>query len=182
MEDHTTQAHSVEGFYTFYFKPTLSLSLFGGPQHSDTIGFGVVPVNMWSPSGGGSLSWQGQHTSASINVSRRISDGGGLQGAVTSTSTDAKLRRQLSRNTSVTVGAAYATNDVLASLPGFDTSGHSLSGTTGLQRALGEHFNLTLGYLRSHQTYNNIAAIANGPDRDRVWLSVAYQFQRPLGR
>jgi hypothetical protein len=182
LEDQSTLTHSVEGFYTFYFKPTLSLSFFSGPQHSETNGFGVPPLNMWSPSGGGSLNWQGQHTSTFINVSRRISDGGGLQGAVTSTSTDASLRRQLSRNINVTVGAAYATNTVLSSLPGFNTSGHSLSGTAGLQRALGEHFNLTLGYLRSHQTYKDITVFSNAPDRDRVWCSIAYQFQRPLGR
>jgi hypothetical protein len=180
--DQTTQTHSVEGFYTFYFRPTISLSLFGGPQHSETNGIGVPGLKMWSPSGGGSLSWQGQHTSGSISYSRRITDGGGLQGAVTSSSSDASLRRQLTRNMSVTVGAGYATNNVLDALPEDNMSGHSLSGTSALQRVFGEHFNMTVGYSHLHQTYNQIAVISSAPNRDRVWMSIAYQFQRPLGR
>jgi hypothetical protein len=180
--DQTTETHSIEGFYTLYVKPTFSLSLFGGPQYSETKGFAVLPLNVWSPSGGGSLLWQGQHTSISIDVSRRIADGGGLQGAVTSTSANANLRRQLSRTLSATFGAGYAMNAVLDSLPGLNTSGHSLSGTAALQRAFGEHFTMMLGYSRFHQTYSDIAAISNAPDRDRGWFSIAYQFQRPLGR
>lgn len=179
--DQTTQTHSFEGFYTFYFKPTFSLSLFGGPQHSESRGLGV-PLNMWSPSGGGSLLWQGQHTSISTTFSRRVTDGGGLQGAVTSTSADANLRRQLARTLSATAGAAYSNNMVLDSLPTYNTSGHSLSGTATLQRVFGDHFTMMFGYSRLHQTYHDIAAISNAPNRDRVWFSIAYQFQRPLGR
>jgi hypothetical protein len=182
MGDQATQTHSFVGFYTFYFKPTFSFSLFGGPQHSQTHGFGVLPLDMWSPSGGGSLSWQGQHTSISVNYSRRISDGGGLQGAVTSNSADTSLRRQLTRNLNATFGLSYATNKVLDALPASNTNGHSLSGSAALQRAFGEHFSMMLGYSRLHQTYNNIAAISNAPNRDRVSFSVSYQFQRPLGR
>jgi hypothetical protein len=39
-----------------------------------------------------------------------------------------------------------------------------------------------MGYTRLHQTYADIPAIANTPNRQRVWASVSYQFQRPLGR
>jgi hypothetical protein len=35
--------------------------------------------------------------------------------------------------------------------------------------------------MRLHQSYD-IAALSTVPNRDRVWLSIAYQFQRPLGR
>jgi hypothetical protein len=180
--DQTTQTHSIVGFYTFYFKPTLSLSFFGGPQHSETHGLNALPLDSWSPSGGGSLSWQGQRTSTSISYSRRIADGGGLEGAVTSNTADASLRRQLARNLNATFGADYATNKLLDVVPLYNTSGHSISGSASLQRALGEHFNMTLGYLRLHQTYSDIAALANAPNRDRIWVSIAYQFQKPLGR
>jgi hypothetical protein len=180
--DQTTQTHSFVGFYTFYFKPTFSFSLFGGPQHSQTYGFGVLPLDMWSPSGGGSLNWQGQRNSVSISYSKRITDGGGLQGAVSSNSADANVRRQLTRNLNATFGASYATNKVLDALPSLSTNGHTLSGSATLQRSFGEHFSMMLGYSRLHQTYSNVAAISNAPNRDRVLFSISYQFQKPLGR
>jgi hypothetical protein len=182
LGDQMTQTQTVLGFYTLYFRPTFSLSLFGGPQHSETNGPGVPPLNLWSPSAGGSLSWQGEHTSITIGYSRRIADGGGLGGAVTLDNADANLRRQLTRSLNVTFGAGYGMNKVLDPLPQDNTSGHSLSGTALLQRAFGEHFNTTLGYLRLREAYSNVAVLSNDLSRDRVWFSVAYQFQKPLGR
>jgi hypothetical protein len=117
-----------------------------------------------------------------MTYSRRVSDGGGLQGAVTSNSAEVSLRRQMTRNLNATFGANYANNKVLDPLPGDNTSGHTLTGSASLQRAFGEHFSMMLGYSRLHQTYNEIVAISSSPDRDRVWFSIAYQFQRPLGR
>ena len=36
-----TQTHSIFLFYTVYLKPTFSISLFGGPQYSNTVQFGL---------------------------------------------------------------------------------------------------------------------------------------------
>jgi hypothetical protein len=177
-----TQAHSIFLFYTLYLKPTLSISLFGGPQYSDTEQFRVPSAKAWSPAAGGSLGWQGKLTSFAASYSRRINDGGGLAGAVHSNSADASLRRQLSRNLSASIGANYANNRVLDVLPQFSSNGHTVSGSASVQRQIGEHLNLQLQYMRMHQSYSGIAAISNNPDRNRAAVTISYQFSRPLGR
>ena len=40
-----TQTHSIFLFYTVYLKPTLSISLFGGPQYSNTVQFGPPTID-----------------------------------------------------------------------------------------------------------------------------------------
>jgi hypothetical protein len=39
-----------------------------------------------------------------------------------------------------------------------------------------------VGYTRLHQSFNGIAAIATTPDTNREFISISYQFSRPLGR
>ena len=179
-----TQAHSVFLFYTLYLKPTLSVSLFGGPQYSDTEQFGVPTLKTWSPAAGASLGWQGRLTSFAASYSRRINDGGGLSGAVHSNTADASLRRQLTRRLSASAGASYSNNSVVDALPQFGsgTNGHTVSGSASLQRPIGEHLNVQLQYTRLHQSYSGIAAISSNPDRNREAINISYQFSRPLGR
>jgi len=186
-----TLTQSLMLFYTLYLQRSLSLSVFGGPQYSDTYGglctlpgctaLMVPPVRSWSPGGGGSFNWQGQRNAAIANFARKISDGGGLQGAVTFTSADASVHHRFSPVFSGTVGADYSVNKVLAAGASDGNGGHSISGTVTLQRTFGEHFNATLGYLRLHQSYD-IQAISSVPNRNRVWFSIGYQFERALGR
>jgi hypothetical protein len=101
-----TQVHSALLFYTLYLKPTLSISLFGGPQYSDTSQFGVPSSTSWTPAAGASMSWQGRLTSFAASYSRRINDGGGLNGAVQSNGVDGSLRRQLTKALSASIGAS----------------------------------------------------------------------------
>jgi hypothetical protein len=177
-----TQAHTIYLFYTLYLKPTLSISLFGGPQQSDTQQFGLPAMKAWSPAGGASMGWQGKLTSIAASFSRAINDSGGLSGAVESLGTNASLRRQVSRNLSASLGASYATNKVLDALPTFNTNGHTISGSASVQRQFGEHLNLQLQYMRLHQSYSNIPVLSSAPDRNRESITISYQFSRPLGR
>jgi hypothetical protein len=177
-----TQAHSIFLFYTFYLKPNFSISLFGGPQHSDTEQFGVPAMKAWSPAGGASLGWQGRVTTFAVSFSRAISDSGGLAGAVHSNSANGLLRRQFTRNFNASIGASYASNVVLDALPTLNSGGHTISGSASVQRQIGEHFNLQMQYMRLHQSYSNIAILSSAPDRNRESITISYQFARPLGR
>ena len=47
---------------------------------------------------------------------------------------------------------------------------------------LRQHFNLQLGYTRLHQDYSTVAVLAATPDTNREFVSISYQFSRPLGR
>ena len=177
-----TQAHSVLFFYTLYFRPTLSLSLFCGPQYSDTQPVGLSPSRSWSPASGASFGWQGKLTSFAASYSRAINGGGGLVGAVHSYGLNSSVRRQFTHTLSTTITANYASTSVLEALPQFNNGGHTISGSALLQRQLGEHLNVGLQYTRVRQSYDNILAISNAPDHNRGAVTISYQFSRPLGR
>ncbi len=178
-----TRTDSFYGFYTFYLKPTLSFTAFGGPQYSDTFGGTLVPQSMWSPSGGGSVAWQGKETSFAASFSRRITDGGGLPGAVRANIADASFRAQLTKNITGSVAADYSTNKVLDSafVGGFNSgvNGHSVSESASVARRFGEHVNASVGYSHLHQSYANISTFAIAPNVNSASISISYQFERP---
>jgi hypothetical protein len=178
-----TQTDGFFLFYTFYPAPTFSFSLFGGPQYynaglqyTDAIPPTVPAAQAWSPAGGASLNWQAQHTGVAVSYLHSVSGGGGLIGAVELDSANASVRQQITRNFSASLAGTYANNGVLALS---DLGGHSVSGSAALQRQVGEHLNLQVGYTRLHQTYGFFSA---NPDTNREWVSISYQFARPLGR
>jgi hypothetical protein len=97
-------------------------------------------------------------------------------GAVRLDSATASLRQQLTRNLSGTISGAYANNGILtANSPG----GHTIIASAALQREVGTHINVQAGYTRVHQDY---AFFSANPDTNREWVSISYQFARPLGR
>ncbi len=179
-----TQTQAALLFYTF--APTsskFSISLFGGPQYSDTVQPDPLPpVRSWTPAGGASLGWQAKLTSFALSYTHIISSGSGLIGAVQLDSVTGSARQQITRTLSATVSGGYAQNDVIGSpLLGLN-SGHSISGTASLQQMIGQHVNVQLGYTRLHQSYSNIQVISATPDTNREFVSISYQFSKALGR
>lgn len=178
-----TQTHGAFAFYTYYPSRRFSFSLFGGPQYYSAglqyagVGLANVPAaQSWSPAGGASLNWQVQHSSVAASYLHSVSGGGGLIGAVELDSANASVRQRITHNFSASLAGAYANNGVLAVSA---LGGHSFSGSASLQRQVGQHVSLQAGYTRLHQNYSFIAA---NPDTNREWVSISYQFARPLGR
>jgi len=178
----TTQTHSMVFFYTLYLSPAASLSLFGGPEYSDTHGATLIAQRTWSPTAGLSVGWQGVHTSLAAGVSRRVGAGGGLGGAVRSEGADVSIRRRLSPTMGLGLAANYSMNEVLDSVTAANTGGHIVSGSVVLDRQFRENFGIQFTYMKLHQTYPGVSAISAAPDRNRVAVSLSYHFQRPLGR
>jgi len=178
-----TQSHSVLLFYTFYFKPTLSLSFSGGPQHVD-VGQPLLPVfQAWSPSGAVSLGWQGRHTAFAASYSRAVAAGGGLIGGFNSNNAALSARQQLTRQWSAGLSGGYSIYKPLNSpLLSSNSGGHTISGSASIQRTFGTHLNAELGYTRLYQSYGGIAAVSTFPNVNREAISISYQFARPLGR
>lgn len=182
-----TQTHALFFFYTLYVSSKLSLSFFGGPQHADTVEAPIGPLRFpaaqaWTPGAGGSLSWQGRLTNVALSYSHIISGGGGLTRAVKMDSANASIRQQLTRRLSGSVSGMYAQNDVLGSPLAGATNGHTVSGTASLQQGFGQHVNVQLGYTRLHEDYSGVAVLAATPNTNREFVSISYQFSRPLGR
>lgn len=199
-----TQTHALLLFYTLAPTKRFSISVFGGPQYAEVgpqfsntpppqqpacTTSGVLPAGCptpafrsWNPSAGGSLGWQGRLSSLAISYAHLISSGGGLIGAVKTDSVSASMHQQLSRMLSASVAGGYAQNDVLSATPLTGSNGHTVSGTASLQQQVGQHLNLQLGYTRLHQDYSTVAVLAATPDTNREFVSISYQFSRPLGR
>jgi hypothetical protein len=184
-----TQTHTVLFFYTLYATSRFSLSLFAGPQHSDTVQPPLPPSQLqpspsraWTPAAGASFSWQGRLTSLAASYSHVISSGGGLFGAVQMDSASASIRQHFTRNLGGSLTGGYAQNDVLSSLLLGTNNGHTVSGTASLARQFGEHINLQLGCTRLHQDYSNVTVLSLTPNTNREFVSVSYQFSRPMGR
>jgi len=176
------QTQTAFAFYTVYLKPTLSVSVSGGPQHWDIVEPSPAPHD-WSPAATASFSWQARHTVFSGSYSRMVSGGGGLAGAFHTNLAAGSFRQLLTRNWSGGVTAGYSLYQGLDPLlPFFDVGGHTVTGSASVQRRIGEHFRAELGYTRLHQGYGDIAAVSGFPNVNREWVSISYQFARPLGR
>ncbi len=191
---------SVQIFYTFAPSANTSMSLFAGPSYfssqaeTDILLFGVpipvtIPTKGWGAQGGATAGWRGQRTGVSAKYLHRVSDGGGLSGAVRSDSASANFRRQLSQRWTANAAFLYGKNTSQSIL--FGGSFKMISGTASLNWLLSDRFSMVLSYARDHlnSSYDNsvgsIAAPANGTaqtiDDNRAWVSISYHFTRPLG-
>lgn len=178
-----TQTQTIFLFCTIYLKPTLSLSLSGGPQHSDATQPPLPPTRSWSPMMTASLSWQGQRTSLAVSYSRIVTAGGGLAGTYHSNTANVSGRWQLSRTWTAGLSASYWLYQTLTPFfLGSSSGGHTVSGTASVQHPLGEHLSVQAGYTRIQQNYSGIAAISATPGTNQEFVSISYQFTRALKR
>ncbi len=178
-----TQSETIFGFLTVYLKPTLSLSVSGGPQHYRATQSPLPAASSWTPMIIASLGWQGERTTLAASYARIVTGGGGLNGAFQSNSANVSAAWQATRNWKVGVSASYLLYKTLTPLfvlsnPG----GHTISGGASAQRSLSEHWNVQFGYNWTHQMYPGIPAISTDPNMSRAFVSINYQFTRPLHR
>jgi hypothetical protein len=178
-----TQTHTVLFFYTLYLKRTFSLSASIGPQYVKALQSLSPPYHSWVSAGTASIGWQASHVNLVASYLRTTTGGGGLNGVFNTKNASASATWKMTRTWAMESVAGYSINknaDLLSysSSPG----GHSISGTASVQHSVGEHIMAQLGYARMHQSYSGIAVISNSPDTDRVFVSLSYQFAKPLGR
>jgi hypothetical protein len=178
-----TQTHTLLAFYTIYLNPALSLSLSGGPQYFDITQSPYPPFRSWAPSGMASVGWQRSHTNVVASYSHTVTGAIGLSGAFVSNSTTASLSWQIARTWNVGWAAGYSTSrSVAPSIFSSFSGGHTVSGIVSVQHSMSEYLKAELGYARLNQSYSSVAVISNSPDSNREFISVSYQFTRPLGR
>jgi len=140
------------------------------------------PQRGWTPAAGASMGWQARSTNIALSYSHIISGGGGLAGAVRMDGANLSIRQQMTRTLSGSLVGGYVQNDLLSSLLAVGDNGHTILGTASLQRQVGQHFDVQLGYTRLHQVYSGVAVLAATPNTNREFVSFSYQFSRPLGR
>jgi hypothetical protein len=186
-----TRTQAILFSYTYSPSKRFSFSVFGGPQYADIspqffLG-GTTPQpgsRSWTGAGGASLSWQGKVTSVAVSYSHMVANGGGLIAPAQTDSANATFRQRLNRTLGASLSAAYMNSAVIGGLSQVATgssNGHGILGTASLQQQLGQHMSLQIGYTHLHQNYN-VAVISATPDTNREFVSVSYEFSRPLGR
>jgi hypothetical protein len=177
-----TQVHSITASYSLHLTQRMSLSLFGGAQHAESQGDGLPTLISWNPTAGGAFHAQGTHNSFVLQVSKSISNGGGLQGAVSAYGVNADYRHQFTERLSGNLSAFYSNNNVLQPVGLPSSNGHIVFFTGSLDRSLSEHLSAEIAYSRVTQQYSGIPSVGGAPNTDRGWVTISYQFQRPLGR
>jgi hypothetical protein len=194
----TVDTHSIYLFHTLYLTPHTSLAFFAGPEYTDltdqivtvslslpvvTVTSVVDPESRWAAAGGASFSWLGSHTSIRASGVRKVSDGGGLLTAVDMTTGEGAVRRQLTRSSSLEVGVIYAASKALdAGATTFYDNLKSVSGSVQWEQHLGKNFTSVMGYARDYQQENGPSVTGLNVNHNRGWVTIGYQFSRPLGR
>jgi hypothetical protein len=189
-----TETHSVLLSHTIYLQQRMTLSFFAGPEYSqlDVVtltSVGNPPVislvanreHQLSVSGGGSFGWQGEFTSLHLDVNRKVSDGGGVLGAVELTSVGGGIRHQLLKATALNLSAIYGHNQELGVEAAGTTPLTSASGSFGVEQRLASNFMLRLDYGRDYQKGSTVSTLGS-INHNRASISISYNFTRPLGR
>lgn len=192
-----TTTHSLLATYALRPGPNMTLSLFAGPEFVDTTAqqtstaIALPQIQMsafsverqfWRGSGGAAFVWNGLHNGLTASVSRTISDGGGLLGAVSLTSSNVAFRRQLSPRLTMGLGWDYGISDAIGAVITPYSSLNSMTGSASVTRLVRNNFGVTLGYARIFQSQSDIGSSLSDINHNRAWVSVFYQFTRPLGR
>jgi hypothetical protein len=182
-----TATHSVLLFDNWSLNPKFNISLFAGPQYIDShqIATGYLPplTSGLSWSAGGTLSWSAAKTGISVSVVRRVSDGGGIGGAVQMASFSGNVSNKLSKRWSANFFASYTLNGTNAAATAGNSSLAYFSGGAGVNREIMRNFFLDVKYWYVHQNQTQAAILSPIlADHNRVEIGLSYSFSHSLGR
>ncbi|HVP42852.1 MAG TPA: hypothetical protein VMS96_05440 [Terriglobales bacterium] len=176
-----TTTHSIAYYHTVTLTPSMSLSVWGGPEYVRTsAGFLPQPIQgSWSWTAGAQYGWTHNRTGVTASVVRQVSDGGGLGYAVQLVSANVGLRQRLSRRW---VASAYVNYNVNHSVSGFGNFGtRYFSGNASVTRTFTPHLGLTVEYWRARQGRSTGLGLLVPSDHNRAAVTLHYTFSRSIG-
>jgi len=179
-----SQTQTFLPFYTVFFSRTISLSAAGGATRTTVSQSGEATTTSWGGSTVLSLAWQGEKGSLSSSFLRTVSSGPGLIGAFNSVSANLNGGWKISHFWNASAAFTYSNVEPVSPLESVFTyqGGNSLMAQAELTKTWKEHFAMLWGYQRLHQQFYDVLAISANPDTDRVFVSLTYNYQKPLGR
>jgi hypothetical protein len=165
--------------------PTLSVTLFGGPQYFHTLGQvpgGSNVAGEFEGSGGGSITKEAGKTAISLALQRSVSDGGGLYTSVIGTSITLGVRRRLVGRWEADLRGGAAESDTsLFQLANETTKGITAAIDVTRPIRKGSSFHMT--YATMHQLSTGSLAIFPNFDRNQFSIGIDYRLKNiPLGR
>jgi len=174
--------HSALAFQQWALTSNSSIVVYAGPEYSRTRSqtWRNTPVTSaaWSPAAGAIYSWYGARNSLQGGYSRRVNDGGGLQGPVRVSSGWIRLGARLRHSWSTDLSAELAQQSALPVSLGERL--RQLRTGAGLRRELGRSTVVRVSYDRLYQSGKS--QVYRPGNHNRVMLSVEQSFMQILGR
>jgi hypothetical protein len=185
-----TNIHSFDIANTATVGKNLNITAFVGPEYSDNQGLvaggtgQATQFTKWFLAGGIEVAWQGQHTSVAAGYSRRLNDGGGLLGTVRAQETHVGFRRELLPGWAAGLGVSYGNSESLTVLTAASARAiKAASAGASLERSLGRKFVIRADYIHDFQQQAATTLVPDlNVDRNRVSLTLGYQWTKALGR
>jgi hypothetical protein len=175
-----TPTHTIFAYYTHYFTESFSLSILAGPEHYGSWTPTSAKQEAWTPAVQGSFGWQTPSWNASATYSHIVSGAGGLIGTYSANMVGANAQLAFSKRWIVSSSGGYATFSNVNSAA--ISPGHTVSAQASVRHKLLENLSAETGYGYFHQSYGTIQPASFNPDSNRVYVSIAYQFSKPVGR
>ena len=165
--------------------PTVSVSVFGGPQYLHTIGqvsAGASLRGNFQASGGGSITKQVRKTAFGLSFQRVVSNGAGLYAStINTTATLGVLRRLVGRWQASLQGGVARTDTSLFKLTNEKTD--AFNGGIAISRPVLRGSAFHVSYFTWHQTSSGNLPNPFNLGRNQVAVGIDYQFKAlPLGR
>jgi hypothetical protein len=179
------QAESAMLSVGSHLSPTVSVTVFGGPQYLHTIGQvspGASLKGNFQPSGGGSITKQVRKTAFDLSFQRSVSNGAGLYASAINTMATLGVRRRLVGRWQVTLQGGVARIDTsLYKLTNEKTD--AFNGGISINRPVLRGSLFHVSYFTWHQTSSGNLPNPFNLGRNQVAVGIDYQFKAlPLGR
>ena len=177
--------HSVFYADTMQIRPNISLTFFAGPERLSKRDellllsertLGTSHAN-WQWAGGGVCSFTAAHTTLTVSLSQRMSDGGGFQGIAHVSDAIAELHQKLTQRWKADLLTSYSNTRMLSVTP---ASLSYFSIASGFTRVLTPRVSLEFRFWRVRQFGPDVGQAAYVADHNRISTSLVYDFRTPL--
>lgn len=186
---------TFEGFVSYKINPGMSISGWVGPELTNTKdivplfcipGLGcyyqVVHSSYVNVAEGVNFTWSGTHSAFRAKYSHRVTNGGGLLGAVRLYMATADYQRRFSGRWALQAGAMYG-NNLSVSFMGANEYLNSITAQVGISRFLNQSWSANAIYTVIDQRQNNIPGYTTPQWIDnRITLALQYNWGHSLGR
>lgn len=179
-------SHQALGFFNISFNPSISLSIFAGPEISN-LDYNFVAFPTLSSSrnssfaGGSTLTWHGEHNGMTASFIQQVG-GAGLsgEGAVSVRTVSLQLEHRLSKRSSLGFTGNYTTNNQLVPT-NLLTLADSASAGINFSRSISQRLTLQVSALRQQFMGNALPGFGLR-SHDIASVSLSYSWARPIGR
>ena len=179
-------SHQTLGFLNISFKPTITLSVFAGPEFTDLDYNLVTPplaagISNSSFAGGSSFSWQGEHNGLNASFVQQVGTAGlGGVGSVTTRTASLQLQRALTRTSTIGLSGNSNFNRQIITV-GLPTPTNSASVGITYSKTITDRLSFDFSVMRQ-QFIDNVLPGFNTRSHDLASATLSYSWRRPIGR